>query len=73
MKLSENDLNWRDSQKPFILNLLILYGKFYIHKYKWTQQILKIHQYKLEIEHYFQSLHGPQDKKAMETLNISEA
>ena len=37
-----NDL---DKYHVFILNLLILFGKFYIHKCKWSERKLNIHQF----------------------------
>ena len=62
-----------EHRKSYILNLLILYGKYYIHKCKWNQKPPKIQPFIKEVEFYMISLHGVKDKKAMKTLDICES
>ena len=46
-----------EHRKSYILNLLILYGKYCIHKCKWSQKPPKIQQFIKEVEFDMTSLH----------------
>lgn len=48
----------------FILNLIILLGKFCIHKYKWSQRKPNITHFKTDMKIYFETLQGLSSCKA---------
>ena len=62
-----------DQSHVFFLNLFILYGKFYIHKCKWSERKPNIHKFKNEMKMYFETLIGLTNKKAIRTINIYKA
>ena len=57
----------------FNFNLLIVFGKCYIHKCKWSERKPNIHQLKSDIKLYFETLKGLTNKKAIQTLKIYNA
>lgn len=48
----------------FILNLIILLGKFYINKYKWSQRKPNITHFNTDMKIYFENLQGLSSCKA---------
>lgn len=62
-----------DSERIFMLNIFILFGKFFIHKCKWSKKKPRIQEFKIEMVLYFKSLQGLKNKKAIKTLDIYKA
>lgn len=54
----------------FFLNLIILYGKFYIHKCKWTRTKPNITQFKVQMKSYFETLKGLSNPKATDRKSV---
>ena len=59
-----------DKERTFIVNLFILFGKYYIHKCKWSEKTPRIEQFKAELSLYMDSLEGLHNFKAAKTLTI---
>lgn len=59
-----------DNSHNFMLNLLILLGKYYIHKCKWSEIKPSISHFKIDLRNYFETLQGLSSRKAIRTLTI---
>lgn len=64
------DKNDIEKSHAFILNLLILLGKFYIHKCKWIERIPNISHFKAELKIYFGTLQRLSNRKATRTMDF---
>ena len=47
-----------DKNHVFMLNPILLLGKFYIHKCKWSERIPNIYHFKADMKIYFETLQG---------------
>ncbi len=52
-----------DKSHIFMLNLILL-GKFYIHKCKWSKRKPSISHFKVDLRIYFETLQGLSNRKA---------
>lgn len=59
-----------DKSHSFVLNLILLLGKFYIHKCKWSERIPNIYHLKADMKIYFETLKGLSNRKALRTMDI---
>lgn len=59
-----------DKSHIFMLNLIILLGKFYIHKCKWFESIPNITHFMADIKIYFETLQGLSSRKTIRTMDI---
>ncbi len=57
----------------YIVNLLIIYGKLFIHKCKWAVKKTNFTHFKTEISHYLYTLKETRNNKAKKTVNYFEA
>ena len=51
----------------FLLNLLLILGKYHLHKSKWTPQKPNYYEFKIEIKYYMELIKKMENKKAIKT------
>lgn len=54
----------------FLINLLIILAKFFIHKCKYSSKKSNFIHFLKDVEHYIQLIDSSDNKKAVKTLNI---
>jgi len=60
-------------EQNLVINLIVMYGKYHIHKQKWTNNKPNIILLKIELKHYIEALKDARNKKANRMYAIFES
>ncbi len=59
-----------DLEQNLVINLILMYGKYHIHKQKWSNNKPSITLFKIELKHYIEDLKDLRNKKAKRIYRI---
>ncbi len=62
-----------DLEQNLVINLILMYGKYHIHKQKWSNNKPSITLFKIELKHYIEDLKDLRNKKAKRIYRIIES